>query len=702
MHRVFISAAAVTAVSGLASGLHGPVGVVGDQGSPRTSLTLVTPGVVVPSQAAPPVEVFQIGESSRGTPISVWRVAHPDIDELGRGPDDRPALLIVAGLDGRHDFGTRLALTLADRLAADHLALLRRYTVYIVPDMNPDNDALFDMAGIPRADFGRAPHSADADRDGRFDEDPAEDLNNDGIITMMRVKNPAPGTGLRATLVLDPDEPRTLREPKADEGEIAEYALLIEGIDNDNDGKYNEDGFAGSAGAGVDLDRNFPSLWPEFADGAGQYQLSEPETRSLVEWMLTRDNIICTLAYTPGDNILNMPATGKYAADGSEPTGIEKNDKAVYEKVQEVFKEATKQTGAPKGAWEGSFTQFAYAQFGVWSFATPAWVRPDLIKQDKAEGKEDEKGDDAGNDKPGKPDAPEASPDPDAERKALQGRGIPDFVIDFILASSDERAAMMAGFADMSEEEQASRMQMVTDLPEDVQLRMRALISGQPDPGAQAGASREGRGGRAAGRGNRPGGPGGTGSEKNTSKTPDTDEAQWIKYSDEHLDGSGFIEWTPFDHPQLGEVEIGGLMPGIRHEPPESEWSRVVNEQTEFIATLLGLMPEFAVETIGVERIAEGIWRIRIRGTNAGDFPTRAAIGVKARRIPPIVVSLRLEVDNIVSGQRLARWDTIAGHGDSVEVEWTIKAPDGSTVAVDIRSIVYGNRTLTIHLTEGE
>ena len=699
---VRIAAGALLAASGLAFGLHGPSGPSDAAGEGRLGLLPVAPTTLGLTTAPSPIEVFQIGESSRGTPISVWRVGHPEVDALGRGPDERPALLIVAGLDGRHDFGTRLALTLVDRLAGEHLELLRAYTVYIVPDLNPENDALFDMTGIPRAEFARSPHSADADADGRFDEDPAEDLNGDGMITMMRVKHPAPGSGLRATLVLDADEPRVLREPEEDEGEIAEYALVIEGIDNDSDGKYNEDGFAGSGGGGVDLDRNFPSLWPEHADGSGRYPLSEPETRKLVEWMLTRDNIVCALAFVPGDNIINMPVAGKTAPDGREPTGIEEDDKAVYTKVQEIFKEITRQTGAPKrgfeGSWGGSFTQFAYAQFGVWSFATPGWVRPDLVKEEQVEGDADGEGKEKGEAEASPESDPHNTPDDtldlEAERRALLERGVPEFVIEFIVATADERAAMMAEFDEISEQERTARMQAVMQLPEEIQLRVRALISGQPDPGPFASVAGGGDGAAKTVRRN--------GKKAKSKKNAKSEDAKWIAYSDEHLDGAGFVEWTALSHPQLGEVEIGGLVPGIRHEPPEREWARVADEQTEFVTALLGLFPVLTVEVMDVERLADGLWRVRVRGTNTGTLPTRSAIGVKARRIPPIVVRLGVEVDDILTGQPVQRWGAIAGHGGYEEVEWTIRAADGSTVPIEIRSSVFGDRMLHVTLTEGE
>ena len=43
-----------------------------------------------------------------------------------------------------------------------------------------------------------------------------------------------------------------------------------------------------------------------------------------------------------------------------------------------------------------------------------------------------------------------------------------------------------------------------------------------------------------------------------------------LRWQDEQLDGDGFMPWTPFDHPQLGPVEIGGWkrMYTFRNPPP--------------------------------------------------------------------------------------------------------------------------------------
>ncbi len=631
------------------------------------------------------VSVETIGKSLNGHALELWRLGDPQTDELGRGPDGRPALLIVAGIDGRDDFGTHLALDLIDRIPADHAQLLKTHTVYVLPNLNPDNDALFDAGTLPKADFGKAPREGiDADHDRRADEDGAEDLNGDGMITMMRIKNPSIESGLVADMVADEDDPRIMRAPDADKHEIANYAVLIEGIDNDGDGQFNEDGFAGTQGGGIDLNKNFPSLWPEHDPDAGVYQLSEPETKALVDWMLKHDNIVATLTIGPYDTILNTPPKGKHARDGSEPIGIEPGDEDIYKQVKEAFKDITKQTGAPKGDRNGAFDQWAYAHFGVYSFATTGWVRPDLVKADKDNDKDN--ADNTTDEKDAAADAQADQIDEEAklaqEREELAKQGVPDFVIDFLQASEEQRAEMMAEFEDLSPEEQASRMKAMATLPADVQERLRSLISGQPDKSMTNDKKHD------------------TSKPDKKAKKGESDDARWLAYSDETLAGKGFVDWTPFDHPQLGKVEIGGFVPGVKRNPPEDQWDRIATEQTEFVGKLLDMLPTLEVSVHEVHRVADGLWRITVRGTDPAAMPTRSAIGKKANRIAPIVVHLGLDVDSIVSGQRDVRWPAIEGNNNHADATWLVSAPEGSTVSIQIRSTVFGNRTLDIQLNE--
>ena len=164
--------------------------------------------------------------------------------------------------------------------------LLDNFTVYLRPVNNPDGHELY----LKTAQSNRStvrPH--DTDNDGLFDEDPPEDLDGDGVILMMRWPDRKNGT-----MVPDPDDPSGRIMKRVPRGEGI-YSTSGEGIDNDSDGRINEDGIGG-----LDLHRNYPENWrPEremtgrgFTQrGAGEYPLSEPETRAVFTFLLTHPHI---------------------------------------------------------------------------------------------------------------------------------------------------------------------------------------------------------------------------------------------------------------------------------------------------------------------------------------------------------------------------------------------------------------------------
>ncbi len=115
-----------------------------------------------------------------------------------------------------------------------------------------------------------------------LDEDKAEDLDGDGATTQMRVKSP------NGTFKMSREDPRSMvpRGPGETGGEY--YLVLSEGIDNDADGSFNEDGVGG-----IDMNRNFPRTWalPYMQNGAGAFPLSEPETRATLDFIVAHPNI---------------------------------------------------------------------------------------------------------------------------------------------------------------------------------------------------------------------------------------------------------------------------------------------------------------------------------------------------------------------------------------------------------------------------
>lgn len=528
-----------------------------------------------------------IGRSFQGRDLAVVR--------LSKSPEShRPALLLIAGLDARHRPGPLLAAGVVERIAREHASALDHADLLVIACLNPDGVHRF-ATERPRTDRRgnaavRRSARDDADRDRRVDEDGPVDLNGDGVITQMRVRRPAPGLmrGLVATDIADPDDPRLLRRADAGKGEVAEFAVLVEGIDQDGDGLIAED-----AAEGIDLNANFPFHWPEFAGHSGPTPLSEPETLSLARWALDRPEIVAILEFGPNDNLLNPPTSGKMDATGEAPIsgGILDDDKPIFERVAESYKATTGITGVGgiSASFDGSLQGWAYAQLGIAAFVTPGCVRPDLVKPPSDDKPPDEV-------TPGKP--------------------------------ADEKPA-------------------ATD-----------------------------------------------------DKPKGSEDVKWLRHSDALVKAggaAGYVDWTPFEHPQLGPVEIGGWVPGFKLDATAEQIDSAVALQAGAVAELLAMLPRLEPSPPRVQPLGEGVWRVTVSARNTGKLPTRLAMGVRARRHADTRWELDVPADRIISGAARQGAASITAGGE-VAGSWVVRGTAGSTVTARLISPECGERSVSITL----
>lgn len=357
-----------------------------------------------------------VGHSSEGRPILALRIGPSTATDAG-SMVAAPALLIVAGMDARLTASTDIALGVARSLLTGESAA----TTYLVPAANPDARARVDRgeqpAGVPGS---LAPH--DDDFDGRMDEDPPADVNGDGKVTWMRVFDPPAGTP--RTHLADPEDGRLSREADPTLGERATFAWMREGFDADGDGRYAEDG-RGS----VSLDRNFPARFPEHGRDSGPFPLSEPESKALVDWLLTKDDIAAALVLGSDDNLFHAPAAGKNDVTGRAPLGVESGDAPYHKYVKHLYDELiNREDVSASGTPDGALATWLYGHFGVPTFAADITrsaadsdvkddSKNDDAKNDDAK-KDDAKKDDANKDE-SRPVSPPKRSRPDAEKGEL-------------------------------------------------------------------------------------------------------------------------------------------------------------------------------------------------------------------------------------------------------------------------------------------
>ncbi|WP_149913809.1 M14 family metallopeptidase [Sphingobacterium cavernae] len=277
----------------------------------------------------------------------------------------RPTLLVVAGIDGKHPAGTVGTLQLSRNLLAlpkDSLqTLLKDKSVWIVPLVNPD---AYKRNSETSNWYSGNSRKVDNDRDGRIDEDPAKDLNGDGVIAQMRVESPI------GNFVVHKEYSNVLAAADKSKAEKGKYNLFPEGADQDFDGRYGEDGEGG-----VNIDRNFTFNYQAFLPEGGDYAASEPETRALVDFIFANPQIASVLHIGLSNNLSEPEKFDARQAYERIVKSWSSNDVEVSKYISSIYKEETKSLGeATKFANSpGNFSNTAYYHLGKFSFATPMW-----------------------------------------------------------------------------------------------------------------------------------------------------------------------------------------------------------------------------------------------------------------------------------------------------------------------------------------
>lgn len=535
------------------------------------------------------VSRIEIGKTAGGRPLTVLRA----------GAKDAPALLVVAGLDGRLKAGPEIACLALERLLGKHADLLADRAVYVLPCLN--GDAAARTIDAQQLDLGGTLRPRDDDRDGRNDEDSPSDVNGDGKIGWMRVTTPPVGTPL--TDIADPDDTRRSRAADRAKGEVPRFVVWRESLDRDGDGRYGEDALGG-----VDLDRNFPHQYVERDARSGPFALSEQESRLLVDWMLSRTDIEAVLVLGNGDTLIEPWEAGKMDVTKRAPAGLEKADHALALEIKKRVEAATGWKKGRQASVDGSLVGFAYGQYGVPAFSFDVTRNPE---RDRA-----------------------------------------------LLAPPPEAGAAKDG----EEKKDAAK----------------------PEEGKD-GEKKDGGGkvAKVAGKGDKKGG--------------DDAEAQLLAAAEE--EGQGFTPFQSFAHPTLGTVEIGGLDESFALTPPTAAVGPLADQAAEVAAILLAALPKVSYGKPTVEKLSDGVYRVRIEVTNDGFFPSLTAIAEKLRRRGSLAFQLEVPRERVPAGRLTQLVRSVKGGGGVEAVEWVVLGSEGESISIDVRSPRTGAAVVNVKLS---
>jgi len=508
-------------------------------------------------------KIHNIGESYQGRDLLVLEITN---QQTGDGLQ-KPGFWMDGNLHASEVMGAAVCLKNIDTLVKGYgndpfiTDLVDTRTIYIMPKLNPDGSEHY----LTKPDGMRSsvrPH--DSDRDGALDEDPPEDLNGDGYILQMRVRDEL------GPMKTSTDDPRLMTRVQV--GEAGEWMTYSEGIDNDGDGRFNEDGTGG-----LDINRNWPGQWQQehIQGGAGPYPLSEPETRAVAEFLLSHRNVTGIINHHMAGNFVYRPPTAlHFDPVTGEEQPMAQADLATLEFFGAKYTELINgqdvtpvfgRGGPPRyGAIWGVMIGWGYDHYGV-----PSWV-PEM--------------------------------------------------------------GSYAPFCDYDEDGNAS-------------------------------------------------------------------ETERLRWNDTEMDGKIFVNWTPFNHPQLGEVEIGGWVSKV-FDPSRGSYTNVMTtpgpvfeeflvEHSAWNNWMASMSPLVRVTDVAVEEEGSGFMRVTAKVQNQGYLPTNVTEqAIRNQTAKTVKVSISLEGADLVFGDETVDIGHLIGNRSLPEtVEWMIKSTGGGSPEVIVAAV---------------
>lgn len=183
------------------------------------------------------------------------------------------------------------------------------------------------------------------------------------------------------------------------------------------------------------------------------------------------------------------------------------------------------------------------------------------------------------------------------------------------------------------------------------------------------------------------------------------EQAALLAWNDAELDGAGFVEWHPFDHPALGKVEIGGWTYKYTHQnPPGVFVPRIAESHIQWTDHLATTLPRLDISDVVVEPIGDSFWRVSVEVTNRSFLPTNISQqAIDVRRADPVTVELRLDEGVLVDSPRRIVGH-LAGRGAGAPRPWEEPRPAANVARVSWivrgapagRVMAWSNKTGTV------
>ena len=614
-------------------------------------------------------KLLTIAQSPGGKDVNVL--------QIGNGTANTPAIVVGANFEGITPLSTEGALYLANIILNNEAG--KEVTWYILPLTNPDASESFFLKIKSENSYNTMVVNNDVDE--ATDEDGFDDLNGDGFITKMRVKD---HTG---SYIISSKDERIMEKADTKKGERGAYKIYSEGFDNDNDGEYNED-----PEGGINIGISFPHLFDTYNKESGLWPGYSPEVYGIMKFIYSHPEISMVFTLGTSDfcrsepkdgrkgetNMNAIKVPGRYAnmlgADTEKtytmdeviamaktivPPGMEvtpsmiagmlglgaavnplKEDLVFYKKYAQEYKEflkgnivTTERLDAEK-AKDGSFELWAYYHLGVPSFSMNLFTvpKPQKDKTDDVSG---------------------------LTLDSLKNMSNKDF-----LSIDDEKLSEFLKDHGLPERMSASNVKKMVEEGKGDPAKIAEMITKMPKPEKDGDLSEK--------------------------------DKALLAYIDNQNNGDGFVNWTTYNHPTLGEVEIGGYKPYLTTTPSADEIETLCKAQVPWLIKLSEKIPQISFIDYKVENLGAGIYELEVFVENSGELPYPIAMGQRNREPAPVVIKLEGDIE-FLQGKSRTPLGSIGGN-QVKKLKWLIKADKSTKIRAIIESKGLGNDVKQIEI----
>jgi len=498
-------------------------------------------------------------------------------------------------------------------------------TIYAVPRLLPDQTELH--ITTPHRARSLSAHPWDNDGDGLKDEDPDDDVNGDGYIVQMRVKDP------KGEWKISNKDPRLMVRRRPGEIDGTFYRVMLEGIDDDNDGRYNEDRLGG-----VDPNRNYPGNWmPVYVQrGAGPYPMYVKEVGAEVEFVESHPNIACYINHhSSGGIMLRPPAT-------HDDSTIPPKDLLTLRVLAAKGLDAT-------GWWLATNVyDWRYPPGSRDTKPSQTWRLPDGSLANDPRGPADNNngsGSSANFSSKG-PSIQSAQPDND----------INEHVVPLAEHDSPHDYLAYGGAFDYT-------------------YYLLGIISFGSEHWRCA-------------------------FDNDLNKDGSISQLERLDWNDKNFGGDLFINWTPFKHPQLGDVDIGGWKKFTTSNPPPGKYLEQESErQYQLNLMLIEQMPRIKIQDVKVSSLGEGVYEVIAKVENIGYIATATEMAKKLGRVMPVVATLSGKNLEILGGKPEISLGNLDGSPSApAKAKWIVRG--NGMVTVTAYAVTGGRDSKSVNLSK--